>query len=112
MSSPSTTEAQVDIGVFGWLNRLMVGLIILALVALIVLKYVPLIRKNEAMNRDLQSRREEVQKMATQVARNAARIEALRSDPRTVEREARELLGLARPDEQVVTFQTPPGRGR
>ena len=32
-----------------------------------------------------------------------ARADALRSDPDTIEREARETLGFARPDELVVT---------
>ena len=32
-----------------------------------------------------------------------ARAEALRTDPRTIERVARETLGFARPDELVVT---------
>jgi cell division protein FtsB len=50
--------------------------------------------------------------METQVSRNQARIEALRSDPRAIEREAREQLGLARPDENVVTFQTPDAKPR
>lgn len=105
MRSANEADAQVDVGVFGWLNRLMLGLIVIALVAMIVLKYLPLIRKNEAMSRELQSRREEVQRLEAQVLKNQTRIESLRSDRRTVEREAREQLGLARPDEQVITFQ-------
>ncbi len=36
-------------------------------------------------------------------ARLRARAEALRSDPSTIETEARRTLGLARPDEIVVT---------
>jgi len=112
MSGSSSADPQVNVGVFGWLNRLMLGLIVLALIALIILKCLPLIRKNESMSRDLQSRRDEVQRMENQVTRNQARIEALRSDPRTIEREAREQLGLARPDENVVTFQTPEAKPR
>jgi cell division protein FtsB len=105
MSGANDSGSQVNLGVFGWLNRLMLGLIVAALMAMIVLKYLPLIRKNESMSREMQTRQQEVQALESQVARNQARIEALRSDPRTVEREAREQLGLAKPDEQVVTFQ-------
>ena len=105
MSGANDSGSQVNLGVFGWLNRLMLGLIVAALMAMIVLKYRPLIRKNESMSREMQTRHLEVQALESQVARNQARIEALRSDPRTVEREAREQLGLAKPDEQVVTFQ-------
>jgi cell division protein FtsB len=105
MSGGTERDVRVEIGLFGWLNRLMLSLIVLSIIALIILKYLPLIRKNESMSRELQSRREEVQALEVQVNRNQARIEALRSDPRTVEREAREKLGMARPDEHVVTFQ-------
>jgi len=34
-------------------------------------------------------------------------IDSLKTDPKTVERLAREQLGLARPDETVVRFETP-----
>lgn len=105
MSTANDSGSQVNLGVFGWLNRLMLGLIVLALMAMIVMKCLPLIWKNESMSREMQTRQQEVQTLEAQVARNQARIEALRSDPRTVEREAREQLGLAKPDEQVVTFQ-------
>ena len=105
MKAASDTGAVVNLGVVGWLNRLMLWLIALAVAALIILKYLPLIRKNEAMRRELQERHEEVQRLETATARGQARIESLRNDPRAIEREAREQLGLARPDEQVVTFQ-------
>ena len=106
MSASSDAGAVVNLGVLGWLNRLMLWLIALAVAALIILKYLPLIRKNEAMRRELQERQEEVQRLETAATRNQARIESLRNDPRAIERESREQLGLARPDEQVVTFQT------
>ena len=34
-------------------------------------------------------------------------IDSLKTDPKSVERLAREQLGLARPDETVVRFETP-----
>lgn len=105
MSASTDGESVVNLGILGWLNRLMLALIVLAVVSMIVLKYGPLIRKNEAMRREVQVNQETVRRLETQVNRNQARIEALRNDPRTIEREAREQLGLAKPDEQVVTFQ-------
>jgi cell division protein FtsB len=107
MSASTEAGPAVNLGLLGWLNRLMLWLIALAVMALIILKYVPLIRKNESMRRDLQQRQEVVQRLETTTARNQARIDALRNDPRAIEREAREQLGLARPDEQVVTFHKP-----
>jgi cell division protein FtsB len=106
MSASTDGGPVVNLGILGWLNRLMLGLIALAVVTLIVLKYVPLIYTNERMRRAMQVDQEVVQRLEMQVNRNQARIEALRNDPRTIERESREQLGLAKPDEQVVTFQT------
>ena len=107
MSASTDSGSVVDLGILGWLNRLMLWLIALAIAALIVLKYVPLIRKNEQLRREVQTDHEAVQHLESQVNRNQARIEALRGDARVIEREAREQLGLAKPDEQVVTFQAP-----
>ncbi len=108
MSDTSEAGGVVNLGVLGWLNRLMLWLIVLAVATLIIVKYHPLIVKNELMRRELQERQEEVQRLEIAVARGQARIESLRNDPRAIEREAREQLGLARPDEQVVTFQNKP----
>lgn len=108
MSGSADSPARVDLGLFGWLNRLMLGLIVVALIALIVLKYLPLLRKNEAMNLELQMKTEEVQRLEAEALRRQVRNEQLRSDPRTNEREAREKLGLARPDEQVIKFEGEP----
>ncbi|KAB2667620.1 MAG: hypothetical protein DVB31_08005 [Verrucomicrobia bacterium] len=106
MSASTDGGSVVNLGVLGWLNRLMLWLIGLAIVTLIVLKYVPLIYENERLRREMQVDQDAVHRLETQVNRNQVRIEALRNDPRTIEREAREQIGLAKPDEQVVTFQT------
>jgi cell division protein FtsB len=43
-------------------------------------------------------------------ARLSAQIRALRSDPLVVERMAREILGMARPGEIVLTIRQPEAR--
>ncbi len=111
MSASTDGGSAVNLGILGWLNRLMLWLIALAIISLIGLKYLPLIRKNESMRREVQVNQETVQRLESQVNRNQNRIESLRTDPRTIERESREQLGLAKPDEQVVTFQNKTGAG-
>ena len=57
----------------------------------------------------LQARRQaedltrEIARLRDQNLRLRQRVEALRADPRAIERVARESMGLARPDELVVT---------
>lgn len=58
-------------------------------------------RRSEALQRDIAALRAENAMLATQ-------IQALRSDPRTIEKLAREELGLARPDE--IVFLVPEGQ--
>lgn len=101
----SSPDSQVNLGVIGWLNRLMIWLIVLAAIGLIIAKYLPLIQKNVRLRQELQVKQEEVQRLQRERQANQQRIQQLQGDPRTVEREARERLGFARPDEQVVTFK-------
>ncbi len=49
----------------------------------------------------------EVDGLRAENARLTAEIRALRSDPRAVEKLAREELGLARPDEMVIVLRGP-----
>jgi len=49
----------------------------------------------------------ELQKEMENSKQLQAQIDALRNDPKTVERLAREKLGYAKPDETVVRFETP-----
>jgi cell division protein FtsB len=52
----------------------------------------------------------EIQELRAENARIAAEIEALRRDPRAIERLAREELGLARPGETVFVIREEPRR--
>lgn len=53
--------------------------------------------------RDAQALNRTISELRSENARLKARVEALRNDPATIEVVARETLGLARPDELVVT---------
>jgi cell division protein FtsL len=97
---------EVRPGLFDWLNRILVVLIVLAIVVAIGLNYVPLIRQNQMLREKLQLRQEEVARLNSELRRLDSENRALQNDPRHVERKVRE-LGYARPDELVVTFRDP-----
>lgn len=83
-------------------------LLFAAAVMLVVMWYLPLIRQNQAMREHALRLDAEIRLEEEEMQRKRAMIEALRSDPKAVERLAREKLGLARPGETVVLFEPPP----
>ena len=58
-----------------------------------------------ARRRQVEALRAELEDMRAENARLSSEIAALRSSPRTIERLAREQLGLARPDETVFLIR-------
>jgi cell division protein FtsB len=99
----------VDHGWMGVMNRAVRWCLFLGIIGFIVAQYVPLIQKNQMLRRSLSEWQESETRLASTHAANVRRIHALREDPRAVERAARELLQLARPDESVVNFVNPAG---
>jgi len=100
----SDSPAGQPLGLYGWLNRILVVLIVLAVVVGIGINYLPLIRQNQRMREELSLKREEVARLENELNRLKTEIRLLQNDPRTLERKVRE-LGFAKPDEIVVTFQ-------
>jgi cell division protein FtsB len=97
----------VDLGIWSKLTKLVVGLVVLAVLLLIGMCYLPLIQENTRMraqifklDQQLKTEQEKSEQLQTQIG-------ALRNDPKTVERLAREKLGYAKPDETVIRFETP-----
>jgi cell division protein FtsB len=89
--------------VLGWLNRILVGLIALALLGAIAVRYRPLLKQDANLRADIARQEAEVARLKAEVGRLDAEVRALRTDPRTVERRLRE-IGYARPDDVIVTF--------
>lgn len=102
----SDSPDEKPLGIYGWLNRALVFLIILAVVVGIGINYLPLIRQNQRMREEVNQKREEVSRLENELRRLQAELRALQNDPRTIERKVRE-LGFAKPGETVVTFQEP-----
>lgn len=85
--------------------------IVVAMVAAVVVWYLPLIQQNERMRKralDLDAEIAEKEKLAE---RSKVEIEAIEADKKTIERLARERLGYAKPGETVIRFQTSDGGG-
>jgi cell division protein FtsB len=97
----------VDLGIWSKLTKVVVGLVVLAVLLLIGMYYLPLIHQNERMRRDNLRLETELQKETGKSKQLQIEIDALRNDPKTVERLTREKLGYAKPDETVIRFEPP-----
>lgn len=97
----------VDLGIWGKLTRAVIFLLLIAGALLIAVWYFPLIRQNEALRKQILRLEAQIQKEEETSKQLRAAIESLRSDPKAVERLARERLGYAKPGETVVRFETP-----
>jgi cell division protein FtsB len=95
----------VDLGIWSKLTKVVVGLVVLAFLLLIGMYYLPLIHQNERMRREILRLDAQLQKEEEKSRQLKNEIEALRNDPKTIERLTREKLGYARPDETVVRFE-------
>ena len=95
----------VDLGIWSKLTKVVVGLVVLAVLLLIGMCYLPLIHQNERMRREILRLDAQLQKEEEKSRQLKTEIEALRNDPKTIERLMREKLGYARPDETVVRFE-------
>jgi cell division protein FtsB len=95
----------VDLGIWSKLTKVVVGLLVLALLLLIGMWHLPLIQQNERMRREIMRLDVQLQKEEARSKQLQAQIDALRNDPKAIERLAREKLGYARPDEMVIRFE-------
>ena len=100
----------VDLGIWSKLTKVVVGLVVLAFLMLIGMCYLPLIQQNERMRGEKLRLERELEKETEKSRQLQAEIDALRNDPKTVERMTREQLGYARSDEVVVLFTNRPSR--
>src|SRR5437899_252023 len=96
----------VDLGIWSKLTKLVVGLVVIAVLLLIGMCYLPVIHQNEQMRRQIQKLEANSQEEEQKPRQLKAELDALRNDPKTVERLAREKLGYARPDETVIRFES------
>jgi cell division protein FtsB len=97
----------VDLGIWSKLTKMVAWLLLVAGLLLVGVWYLPLIQQNERMQRENLRLERELQTEKEKSKQLQADIDALRNDPKTVERLTREKLGYARPGETVVRFESP-----
>lgn len=102
----------VNVGIWSILTKVAVGLVIVALLLLIGMKFLPLLQQNERMRADILRLQTQLQIEEAKSRQLQAQIDELRNDPNAIERLAREKLGYAKPGETVIHFEpatnTPP----
>jgi len=86
--------------------QLAIALVAIAGLLLIIAAYLPQIQENQRMRAEIYKLEAQIQEQEDTAKKLQAEIDALRNDPKTVERLAREKLGYARADETVVRFET------
>ena len=94
----------VDTVIWDKLSRVVVFLLVLAALVWVAVLYFPLMHQNEAMRQQIIEMDQRIQHEETVNRELRLEIDSLKSDPKTVERLAREQLGLARPNDTVVRF--------
>ena len=96
---------KVDLGIWSKLTQAIVALVALAVLLLIGTTYLPLIQQNEQMRRRIDKLDAELDKQRQESKQLQAEFDALRNDPKTIERLAREKLGYAKTNETVIHFE-------
>jgi cell division protein FtsB len=97
----------VDLGIWTKLSRVAVFLLFIAGLLLVSVWYLPLIQRNERMRKEILRLDDQIHKEEEKLKQAKAANDALRKDPKTVERLARERLGYAKPGETVFRFEEP-----
>ncbi len=98
----------VDLGIWRKLTRLVLFLLFIAALLTAIVLYTPLIRQNEGMRREVVRLENKNKEAEEKSKRLKAEIEAIRTDPKTVERLARERMSYAKTNETVIRFEPAP----
>jgi len=97
---------KVDLGIWSKLTQVAVALVAIAALVFIGMTYLPVIQKNERMRREIDRLQSDLDKQKELSQQLQQELNAIRNDPQTVERLAREKLGYAKADETVIHFET------
>jgi cell division protein FtsB len=99
----------VGLSIWDKLTRVVIFLLFLTYLMGVAAWYLPVIRKNERLREEIFRLDGQVRKEEEAGRQLRTAIEALRHDPKAVERLARERLGYAKPGETVIRFEPPAG---
>lgn len=96
---------KVDLGIWSKLTRVVIFLLVLAGISAVAVWYLPLIKQNERMRREILRLDAQIQKAEDSARFAKAQVKALEYDPKAVERLAREKFGYAKAGETVIRFE-------
>ena len=99
---------KVNLGIWDKLTPVVIFLLFLAGILLVGVWYLPLIRQNERMRKEILRLDTLIHKEEETGRQLRSSIDALRYDTKAVERLARERLGYAKPGETVIRFEESP----
>ena len=94
----------VNASIWDRLTRVVASLSGFAALVWVAVLYFPLMHQNEVMRQQIAQLNRQIREEEAINRQVRLEIDSLKTDPKTVERLAREQLGLARPDETVVRF--------
>lgn len=97
----------VDVGIWPKLSRIVVVLLVLAVVVGVVVWYLPVIKHNEAFRKEILHLNAEIKQQEDLSRQLDSATKALKNDPKTLERVAREKLGYVKPGETMIRFEEP-----
>ncbi len=100
-------EMNVNASIWDRLTRVVASLSAVAALVWVAVLYFPLMHQNEVMRQQIAQLNRQIREEEAVNRQVRLEIDSLKTDPKTVERLAREQLGLARPDETVVRFSYP-----
>ena len=97
----------VDLGIWSKLRRVVIFLLLAAGLLGIAFWYLPLIKQNERMRKEVLRLDTQIQKEEEISKQLKTSFDTLRNDPKAVERLAREQLRYAKTGETVIVFEEP-----
>ena len=95
----------MNLGIWDKLTRVVIFLLFVAGVLGVAVWYFPLIKQNERMRREVMRLDTQIAKAEETSRQLKSSIDALKYDPKAVERLARERMGFAKPGETVIRFE-------
>jgi cell division protein FtsB len=98
---------KVDRGIWDMLTRMVIFLVFVAGILLVAIWYLPLIKQNQRYRTEILRLDNLIQKEEDAGKQLRTSIDALRFDPKAVERLSREKLGYAKAGETVIRFEAP-----
>lgn len=95
------------LNIWDYLTRVVIFLLFVAGLLVLAVWYLPLIKHNERLRKEILRYDIQIQKQEEAGKQLKASIDALRYDPKAVERLARETLGYGKPGETIIKFEDP-----